>query len=129
MSDLEKQTEYWVTGSDEDWEVAYGLIERGQYRHGLFFIHLSLEKVLKALVCQITQDFPPRIHRLVRLAEIAQICMDSRRRDILAHMNLYQLEGRYPSKVKPPVTKELAHKMVKDCEEVRIWLKGQLSIL
>jgi hypothetical protein len=45
-----KQIDYWCTSSNEDWDVAVGLLERGKIRHGLFFLHLSLEKILKAHV-------------------------------------------------------------------------------
>ncbi len=50
MIDIEKQIAYWRDGSIEDWQVAQELISNGRIRHGLFFAHLSLEKLLKAHV-------------------------------------------------------------------------------
>ena len=69
MFDIGKQIAYWRDGAAEDWRVAQDLIKRRKVRHGLFFAHLALEKLLKALVCRRTQDLAPRIHSLVRLAE------------------------------------------------------------
>ncbi len=66
MIDIAKQVAYWREGAVEDWEVARDLIERGKTRYGLFFVHLSLEKLLKAHVCRHTQDVAPRLHNLVR---------------------------------------------------------------
>ena len=43
MINIEKQVAYWRDGAVEDWEIAQELIERGRTRHGLFFVHLSLE--------------------------------------------------------------------------------------
>jgi len=53
----------------EDWEVGKELIVGRRFRHGLFFIHLALEKILKAHVCRNTVDIAPPIHNLARLAE------------------------------------------------------------
>ncbi|NCO95976.1 MAG: HEPN domain-containing protein, partial [Armatimonadetes bacterium] len=52
MIDVEKQVAYWRDGAKEDWEVAQELVDRGRTRHGLFFGHLALEKLLKAHVCR-----------------------------------------------------------------------------
>ena len=44
---INKQIEYWVITGKEDWEVAEELVNNNRTRHGLFFAHLALEKVLK----------------------------------------------------------------------------------
>ncbi len=50
MFDLEKQIEYWKRGADSDIETAEFLISGRKYLEGLFFCHLTIEKILKALV-------------------------------------------------------------------------------
>ena len=52
MVDIDKQISYWKESADEDWAVAQQLLGSGRTRHGLFFAHLTLEKMLKALVCK-----------------------------------------------------------------------------
>ena len=47
--DIIRQIEYWRLGASEDWEVAVELISSRRTRHGLFFAHLALEKLLKDL--------------------------------------------------------------------------------
>ena len=59
---IAKQIEHWRTGSDEDWEVAVLLLEKEKIPQGLFFLHLAMEKILKAHVWRTTQDHPPKIH-------------------------------------------------------------------
>ena len=94
--DIQKQVEYWLTSSNEDWEVAAKLVHEGRSRHGLFFAHLALEKVLKAIICQNTQDIAPRIHNLPRLSDVAGLTLNTDHADILADMNQFNIEGRYP---------------------------------
>ena len=96
MLDIEKQIAYWRSGAADDWRVAQDLVKRREVRHGLFFAHLALEKLLKALVCRRTQDLAPRIHGLVRLAELAGLSFEPNRVELLAEVNAFNLEGRYP---------------------------------
>ena len=79
-------------------EVARDLVARGRTRHGLFLAHLALEKVLKAHVCRQTRDLAPKIHSLVRLAELALIELANEHLDTLAEMNAFNVEGRYPER-------------------------------
>lgn len=46
MFDIEQQADYWRQGAQEDWDAGQALVERGYLRHGLFFVHLALEKIL-----------------------------------------------------------------------------------
>ena len=72
MIDINKQITYWRESSKEDWEVALELVGNNRYRHGLFFAHLALEKILKAFVCKETNELAPKIHNLIILAELAK---------------------------------------------------------
>lgn len=60
MIDLEKQVAYWRDGAVEDWQVAVELVNLGRTRHGLFFAHLALKKLLKAHLCRATADLAPQ---------------------------------------------------------------------
>jgi predicted nucleotidyltransferase len=67
MVDMARQANYWRQSSDEDWEVAQELVGNGRTRHGLFFAHLALEKLLKAFVC-----LHPRNSRRTGISIMAQ---------------------------------------------------------
>ena len=73
--DVQKQLDYWRTGAQEDMEAAGILSEKERFRHALFFAHLALEKSLKAHVVVHTKRIPPRIHNLMKLAEIADLSL------------------------------------------------------
>jgi HEPN domain-containing protein len=127
MINVEKQVTYWHDGAIEDWEVAESLISELKIRHGLFFAHLALEKLLKAHVCRHTQDLAPRIHNLIRLAELTTLHLSSEQIDILADMNVFSLEGRYPDPFTQPPSPAEAKEYLDHAQKVYEWLKNQLS--
>ncbi len=119
---IEVHVAFWRDSAREDWEVAGDLIRAGRTRHGLFFAHLSLEKALKALVTKKTSSVAPRLHNLVRLAELAYLELSEARRDVLAEMNAFNLEGRYPDTLAPPPSRAEAAEYAARCKEVFEWL-------
>jgi len=124
--DVQKQVEYWVKSSIEDLHVARKLINDGLTRHGLFFLHLALEKILKAHVCKTIQDVPPRIHDLVRLVNIAGIVLDQEKIDLLAKVNTFNLEGSYPEYEIPLTSLRKTREYLAQAEELIKWLSKQL---
>ena len=126
MLDIKKQISYWKESAAEDWAVAQQLLESGRTRHGLFFAHLALEKMLKALICKNTGDLAPRIHNLNRLIDLAGVVSNPVQTDILAEMNAFHIEGRYPETLTKPPTGEEAIRYMKRAEEVFRWLTNLL---
>ena len=59
MIDIDKQIDFWRDSAKEDLAVAHELVHKNRLRHGLFFAHLALEKILKAHVCRVIQDISP----------------------------------------------------------------------
>ena len=122
MIDINKQIAYWENGAQEDWDVAQDLIKSGRARHGLFFAHLALEKALKGQFCRHTRELAPRIHNLVRLAELAEIKLSETQIDVLAEMNTFNLEGRYPDSLAPVPTLPEARAYLARAKEIFQWL-------
>jgi HEPN domain-containing protein len=92
--DVQKQIEYWKTGAEEDFAAAESLLDKGYFRHCLFFAHLAVEKMPKAHVVRQTKEIPPRIHDLTRLSKIAGLNLSKEQKDFLLEFGIYQLEGR-----------------------------------
>ena len=126
MIDIARQVAYWRDGAREDWAVAQELIAQGRIRHALFFAHLALEKVLKAQVCRQTNDLAPRMHNLIRLSEIGDVRPSQAYMDVLAEMNAFNLEGRYPDMLMPPPSLVETQDYLRRVEEVLQWLLSQL---
>ncbi|MCF7811107.1 HEPN domain-containing protein [bacterium] len=125
MVNTDKQITYWYDGALEDIEVAQQLVNTNRTRHGLFFAHLALEKMLKACVCKETQDLAPRIHNLRRLAELANLELNSEQKNIMTEANTFNLEGRYPEFLGPPPKKNESIKLLNNIKELFEWLKSQ----
>lgn len=127
MVDIDKQVAYWRTSAVEDWTVAVELINSGRVRHGLFFAHLSLEKLLKAHVCRTMNDLAPRLHTLLRLAERTDLVLSEERAIFLARFDRYQIEGRYPGLLAVAPDIATARAELKQAKEVFEWLKQLLA--
>ena len=125
MVDIAKQIAFWRDSAKEDWDVARQLLDNGRTRHGLFFAHLAIEKILKAIICKHSQDLAPRLHNLSRLAELADLALDTGKMEVLAEMNAFHIEGRYPESLTKPPTKEEALHYMAGAEGVFQWLMNQ----
>ena len=96
MINIIKQIEYWNNSAENDIETAEILIKSGKYIEGMFFCHLSIEKIIKAVVVKQTENIPVRSHDLFYLIEIAKIEITEEQSDFVQILMKYQLEGRYP---------------------------------
>lgn len=126
MVDVDTHVAYWRAGAQEDWAVAAELVGWRRARHGLFFAHLALEKALKAHVTRHTRDVAPRIHNLVRLAEIAELRPSQETQDTLADMNAFSQAGRYPDTLPAAPSEEETDAYLARAEKVFQWLINQL---
>jgi len=93
---VEEIVQYWLESAEEDWPVIKHLVESGDYRHALFFGHLYLEKLLKALVVRATESHAPRTHNLLFLAERADLDLSEETSDLLLRVTGKSIDTRYP---------------------------------
>lgn len=123
---IEKQVVYWLDSAKEDWEAAHQLLDGGKYRHGLFFLHLSIEKVLKAIYSKRLAQVPPKIHNLETLLKRVEIPHTVEQMEMVQTINTFNLEGRYPD-ANPPIPKsEELTQYKKEAGEIYSWLIKQL---
>lgn len=87
--------DYWVTSSKDDLDTAKKLFEAKKYNHSLFFVHLSLEKILKAIHVSRQKQAALPIHDLVRLAEKTSLVIDSDVISQLAEISTFNVAARY----------------------------------
>ena len=125
---VQTQVDYWWSGSDEDWDVAVMLVEKEKIHHGLFFLHLAMEKMLKAHVCRAIGDHPPKIHDLVRLTRRAELELPDEWLLLLGKVNAFCLIGRYPGNPQTQrISQDVARRYIAQAQEVRAWLAQKLS--
>ena len=96
MINIQKQSDYWINGAEDDIVTADLLIREKRTLHGLFFCHLVIEKAIKAHVVKKIGDVAPKTHNLIYLSEKAELELDDSILSFLGILMKYQLQGRYP---------------------------------
>jgi HEPN domain-containing protein len=121
---------FWLESADNDLHAADNLFVSGNYDWCLFIGHLSLEKVLKAIYINSTDDFiPPKIHNLSRLVELSKLSPTLEIDRFLVIANKFHIEGRYPefkNEFYKTCTKEFAESNFVKIKEVYKWLRSQI---
>lgn len=126
MLNVPKQIEYWVKSADDDLETSEILLEKKKYVHGLFFCHLAIEKIIKALFVKTAKEIPPRSHDLFYLSKKADIELPEDKQQICQILMKYQLEGRYPESFPRNPDTALVHEYFEKTKELLEWLKEKL---
>ena len=122
-------TDHWIKTSKEDFRAAESLFEKKLYPQCLFFCHLSLEKLLKALVIKTTENHPPYIHDLQRLAEVAKLDLTKEQENILEEISIFNIAGRYTEEkirfYKEYNKREVAKEYLQITKDLILWLKKE----
>jgi HEPN domain-containing protein len=120
-----EKVKYWLDSAGGDWRVAKHLFEKADYSYSLFFGHLTIEKMLKAIYVDRLNDNPPFTHRLVYLAEKASLELNEEHLRLLEAVTDFNLEARYPDEkftFKRKCTKRFTQKYLKQIEGMKKWL-------
>lgn len=126
MVALEKTLMYLRESSDDDWRVAQKLFADKEYGYALFFCHLALEKLLKAVVVATTAGPADYTHALLRLAELAGIPLNENQIADLKTITKFNIAGRYDDekrRFRKEATRDYAQRYLKITRELLIWLK------
>ena len=120
-----EHVQYWVKSAEEDWGVAGHLFEKGDFPYSLFFVHLTIEKLLKAIYVTKWDEIPPYTHRLVYLAEKVSLDLTGEKLELFEIITDFNLEARYPDEsfsFKKKCTKDFAERYLNEIKEIRKWL-------
>jgi HEPN domain-containing protein len=120
---------YWRTEAEEALVVAQHLMETGDYSYALFFGHLAVEKLLKALYAWERDDHAPPTHNLQRLALACGLPLDEARTEMLLAITEFNLEARYPDlkrTFRVRCTRDYAQLQLARVEETMAWLRSRL---
>lgn len=93
--DFEKVVAQWQLTSQRDLKVATLLISSHEYAHGLFFGHLAVEKILKALYVKQHDQHAPFTHNLLFLSQKSDLELSEEQTEWLIQINKFNIEARY----------------------------------
>jgi len=117
----------WAERALYDLDTAKAMLDSGRYLYVLFCCQQSIEKQLKAIIAERTQEFPPRIHQLVRLAEKASLELTEDQTKFLRKLSSYYIQTRYPEDIADigkGVDLNLAKMYYEGTKEVFEWLSS-----
>lgn len=110
---------YWVDSSKNDLQDVESLYKNKRYSACLFWGHLLLEKILKALAVQETKKQAPRTHNLPLLAQLSKTVLTKEEYQLLFEVDAFNMETRYPDeqftfhkKCTPSFSKTYYHKII-----------------
>jgi HEPN domain-containing protein len=127
--DTEQVISYWLTEAQESLQVADHLVETRDFSYALFFGHLAIEKILKAIHAARLQEHAPPIHNLLRLAKITGLEPDETQTEALLTITAFNIEARYPDlkrAFRQQCTPEYTQRQLTSVKEIFVWLRSLL---
>ena len=131
---MKTKTEYidfWISQAVDDWNAVNTLYKGKNYLQSLFFAHLVIEKMCKALWIKYnTDNVPPKTHNLIHLISSIPIELTDDKSEFLLILNRFHLEGRYPeylTKMHSICNKQFTKATINSTNELRLWLLGKLQ--
>lgn len=122
----DKLIEYWITGSDDDYETMIAMFKSKRFSWSLFIGHLMIEKLLKDYYVKVKSDYPPFIHNLLRLAEKAELGLTDDIKKQLVTITAFNINARYDDykmSFKKQCTTEFTEEWIEKLKELRPWIK------
>lgn len=95
MNRINIQINYWEESAERNWKTAQSLFKSKHYDACLFFCHLALEKLLKALVIEQIKEAAPYTHDLERLMKLAKLKLTKEQIINLKTISEFNISGRY----------------------------------
>lgn len=118
--------QYWHEEAEYAWDVAESLFGSGKYPEALFFGHLALEKLLKAIIVVGTKEHAPRIHNLVKLSNVAELSIGKEDKELLRRFSDFHIAGRYDEEkraFRKKCTKRFTEENILLMKKMYLWLK------
>jgi HEPN domain-containing protein len=121
---------YWIERAEYDLETARAMLQTGRYLYVGFMCQQTVEKALKAVIAK-SGVFPPKIHDLVRLAELANLSkiLSDDQNHLLDELYPLSIEARYPSHkemLAQTLNKHTCTEYITKTEAMLQWIKEKL---
>ena len=123
--------EYWRESAGRDFEVAQGLVKLGHYAYALFFCHLTLEKMLKAVYVAKHEKHAPFTHDLAALLRESGLSFTEETLKECAIITQFNMQTRYPEQKSEIYQKfnnrEYSEKYLAISTKLLSWFKESLT--
>jgi len=102
------------------------MLKTGRYVYVVFMCHIAIEKLLKAIVAEVTDKTPQKTHNLLYLIKLANLSIPQELFDFIAKINNSSVVTRYPEDFKMLITsypEEIVREYHENTEKVLKWLR------
>lgn len=126
---MKKMSTNWLLSADYDLKTASSLLRNKRFIYVVFMCHLSLEKVLKAILSEKLNKLPPYTHNLNKLIGLTNISLPERYQVFIDRINLQSVPTRYPEdfkKLSKEFNKKIAEGYLQKTKEIVRWLKRNI---
>ena len=116
---------YWIDTSEQDFNTMLHLYGTKDYHWSLFIGHLVIEKLLKAVYVKKQDSNVPRLHDLLRIADLAGLNTNDEQKDMLDLITTFNISARYPDYKQSfykKCTEEFTTQSIAKIKELRSWL-------
>ncbi len=128
--DLKDVEKYWIYASSDAYNTATILFKKKKYKDSMFYLHLSLEKMLKGLYVNYMDEEAPWGHNLQSIGmKISGLNLPEDKKILLGQITAFNIKARYDDykeSFNKLCDKKFAKNYLKSGKELLSWLKSQL---
>jgi HEPN domain-containing protein len=127
---MRSETQQWVEDAAYDLQSAEAMFRSGRYFFVVFMCHLTVEKLLKAVIVENEGIEPPRIHSLVALEARAGVTVPSEHRALIDELDDKSVLTRYPDgrrRIASQLNAQTSKDVYQRTEAFSQWLKQQMN--
>jgi len=97
---MKKATKNWIDTANYDLKTAGAMLLSKRYIYVIFMCHLSIEKMIKAVISTEVKGLPPKSHSLLFLAQKASIQFPHNLQEFIELLDNVSIVTRYPEDLK-----------------------------
>lgn len=128
---IEHLVKYWQESSLMDFQTAEDIfVKTKNYVAVLFYLHLSIEKIIKAYYVYKRNIHAPFSHNLLYLSKESGLDVTDKDILLLSEINEFNLESRYPDEkfsIYKKAGKAFTGKYLKEGKRLREWISEKLK--
>ena len=130
----EEKVKYWIDLSDEDLEVAEGLLRLKHFLYVGFMCHQCIEKIFKATYEHLIKDTPPFVHDLMLIANKSGVfeILDEEQINFIEQLSPLNIRARYPDYKKElakELTKAVCENLIIKTQKLQQWTKEKILLI
>ena len=129
IKDIEKVYQYWLSSSDNDFEVMMNLYQSRNYNWALFLGHIVLEKLIKACFVKNKGIHASYTHDLRLLAKKCEMEIPADMVFMFDVITSFNINARYDSfkeDFQKKCTPEFSNEWINNIKMLRQWIKEKL---